>query len=200
MGNLRFAKPIPPANESKIQDRYRKGNSCPPLSSLKLISNVVDEVLPASLRGLLSNLMSGIDLASIIPSDPTSEDCLFLDIVVPGKALRKEVKLPVINWIYGGGFVEGSKEDTYDGLPIVKASSNNVIYVAGNYRLGPFGFLGGETVEKDKYAVANAGLHDQRAVLEWIQQNVELFGGDPNNVSAWVGLHLSIQSRDLALT
>jgi carboxylesterase type B len=72
----------------------------------------------------------------------------------------------------------------YDGSPIVKASQGNVIYVAGNYRLAAFGFLAGSSVEKD--GTPNAGLWDQRATLQWIQDYSALFGADIENVSVWV--------------
>jgi len=66
---------------------------------------------------------------------PFSEDCLFLDVVIPGKALRKEAKLPVINYIYGGAYVMGLKDIIFDGRPLVKESKGNIIYVIGNYRV-----------------------------------------------------------------
>jgi len=63
-----------------------------------------------------------------------SEDCLFLDVYVPAKALKAgAAKLPVVNWIYGGAYLIGDKN--YDGSAVIKASGNNVVYVAGNYRV-----------------------------------------------------------------
>jgi carboxylesterase type B len=66
---------------------------------------------------------------------PFSEDCLFLDMIVPGKALRKESKLPVVNFIYGGAYVAGLKDVIFDGMPLVEQSHGNVIYIIGNYRV-----------------------------------------------------------------
>jgi carboxylesterase type B len=66
---------------------------------------------------------------------PTAEDCLFLDVYVPAKAMKGQVKLPVINWIFGGAYMMGWKDGLYDGTPIVNASGGNVIYVTGNYRV-----------------------------------------------------------------
>ena len=68
--------------------------------------------------------------------------------------------------------------------------TNIVQYVAMNYRLGAFGWLSGPTFQEN--ATANAGLHDQRFALEWIQQNIAKFGGDPNPVSY---THLTLPTK-----
>lgn len=142
---------------------------------------------------MLESTLAGLE--SSLANDPSSplanllgigaaEDCLFLDIYVPRKALNKNgTLLPVINYIYGGGYIGGSKEGLYDGTPLVKQSGGNVIYLAANYRLAGFGFLAGATVEKE--GTPNAALWDQRAVLEWIQKYIHLVGGDCEQVSAW---------------
>jgi carboxylesterase type B len=121
---------------------------------------------------VLSELTKAFDFGKMQGGDASSEDCLFLDVYVPGEAMRKKVVVPVVNWIYGGAYVLGNKEKHYNGTAILQASDNRVIYVAGNYRLGAFGWLAGTTVEQDKLATANAGLYDQRAVLEWIQKYI----------------------------
>ena len=119
-----------------------------------------------------------------------AEDCLFLDIYVPGKAVRnpKTTSLPVIHWFYGGGYVLGSKNQLqpalpfYDGSGLITQSGNNVIFVASNYRLGAFGFLAGTTMEKN--GLSNAGLYDQKAALQWTRDNIALVGGNPDSVTA----------------
>ncbi|KAF2401130.1 alpha/beta-hydrolase [Trichodelitschia bisporula] len=169
VGRLRFAKPAPPAPNTTLQlGAY--GPSCP--------QSVPGGLLPGGLT-------SSIDVGSFLAGAAgVSEDCLFLDVYVPAKAWSREVgPLPVVNWIYGGAYLLGNKEGQYDGTPVVRASGGNLIYVAGNYRLGAFGFLAGETMEKS--GAPNAGLWDQRAVLEWIQANIGLFNGDPGAVSVW---------------
>lgn len=114
-------------------------------------------------------------------------DCLFLDVYVPGKALRDtNLQLPVITWIHGGGFVSGSKDEfpgVFEGTNLVQRAHNKAIVVAVNYRLGGFGFLTGRTVEIE--ATPNVGLHDQRAALTWIRSYISLLGGDPTDVSVW---------------
>jgi carboxylesterase type B len=74
--------------------------------------------------------------------------------------------------IYGGAYVLGDKGGIYNATGVARAGSGTLIHVAGNYRLGAFGFLAGHTIEKDNTATANAGFHDQRAVLEWIQKYI----------------------------
>ncbi|KAH9423175.1 Carboxylesterase 5A [Dermatophagoides pteronyssinus] len=105
-----------------------------------------------------------------------SEDCLFLNVYKPVTNDKK--LLPVMVWIYGGGFQEGSIFfSMYDSAHL--ASYGEVIVVSINYRLGPFGFLYGG----DNNAPGNLGFHDQLLGLKWIQENIENFGGDPKSVT-----------------
>lgn len=130
------------------------------------------------------------------PSTKADEDCLFLDVYVPqsswdkGRAGIKDT--PVVVWIFGGAYEFGAKSafgpkiPLYQGDGIIAAAkhySTDVIFVAGNYRLGAFGWLAGTTMEA--HATANAGLYDQRLVFQWVQDYIGLFGGDENKVSAW---------------
>ncbi|KAF6022317.1 CES2 [Bugula neritina] len=117
---------------------------------------------------------------SICPQiDPTTykfageEDCLFMDITVPG-GVQPGAKKPVMVWIPGGGFVMGSGKP-YIGAAL--ATTGDVITVSINYRLGVLGFL---AIEK---GTGNYGLWDQRAALLWIKQNIAQFGGDPDLVT-----------------
>ncbi|TGZ77361.1 alpha/beta-hydrolase [Ascodesmis nigricans] len=160
-GERRWKKPEPPAQETGVQDGHT-GYQC----------NQALNALLSFGYPILQNL------------EPASEDCLFLDIQVPGKAVRGEVKnLPVLFWIFGGGYVLGSKSFfLYDGAPFLKSADNNVIWVAPNYRLGAFGFLNGPTMEKD--ATPNVAFHDQRAALQWVQDYIHHLGGDKNTVTA----------------
>ena len=124
-----------------------------------------------------------------------SEDCLFLDLYGPVSAFSTSAttNIPVIVWFYGGAFLFGTKDSTiledipfYDGRGIMETSFNmsqSAIFVTGNYRVGPLGWLAGPTMEQ--YATPNAGLTDQRLLLQWIKKYIAMFGGDPENVSAW---------------
>ena len=96
--------------------------------------------------------------------------------------------LPVCR-IHGGAYNFGHKTDPYDGgnpAGLIKASqvdgSPGMIVVAMNYRIGAFGFLEGKSLD-EAGGTPNVGLHDQRLALEWVQRNIHLFGGDPNQVT-----------------
>ncbi|PPQ79101.1 hypothetical protein CVT25_002894 [Psilocybe cyanescens] len=110
-----------------------------------------------------------------------SEDCLFLNLWVPG-VLGEKKNLPVVFFIHGGGYVEGSAS-ALDGNDVLRESGEEAIAVLIQYRLGLFGFLPGQKV-KDGGAL-NAGLLDQQFALEWVQQHILKFGGDPQKVTIW---------------
>ena len=111
-----------------------------------------------------------------------SEDCLTLNVWTPANA-KPDSKLPVMVWIYGGGFVTGgTSENRQDGQFL---AHRNVIIVSMNYRLGIFGFFVHPelTAESPHHASGNYGLMDQAAALEWVKRNITAFGGDPSNVT-----------------
>ncbi|ETS83076.1 hypothetical protein PFICI_04952 [Pestalotiopsis fici W106-1] len=114
----------------------------------------------------------------------SSEDCLTLNIWRPSSISQNET-LPVLVWIYGGGFTNGYTADPrFEGTDLVRISSEiqkPVILLSLNYRLGPFGFLNG--LEMSDLGLLNIGLLDQRLALHWIQENIAAFGGDPTKVT-----------------
>ena len=110
-----------------------------------------------------------------------SEDCLYLDIKRPEKIGNKI--LPVMFWIHGGGNTSGLK-DLYDFSAMVR--QHDVIVVSINYRLGPFGWFTHPSIQDLQSGLdktSNFGTLDIIAALEWVQANISLFGGDPNNVT-----------------
>lgn len=114
----------------------------------------------------------------------SGEDCLTLDIRRPS-GTTAAAQLPVLVWIYGGGFESGSTQ-SYDGSNFVSSSMSlnmPVIFVAMNYRLGGFGFMPGSEILKD--GSSNLGLLDQRLALHWVADNIRAFGGDPSKVTIW---------------
>lgn len=126
------------------------------------------------------------------PNREMSEDCLYLNVWVPSSP--RPHNLTVMVWIYGGGFYSGSSSlDVYDGRYL--AHSETVIVVSMNYRIGAFGFL---ALHGSSEAPGNVGLLDQRMALQWVQDNIHFFGGNPKQVTifgesaggASVGYHL----------
>ncbi|KAK0499035.1 extracellular triacylglycerol lipase precursor [Armillaria luteobubalina] len=115
-------------------------------------------------------------------TDAMSEDCLTINIFRP-KGASSENPLPVLLWTYGGGFFSGASS-SFNGSNIVAQSVTRgtpIIYVNHNYRLGPLGFPQGQ--EADDRGQLNLGVRDQLAALEWVQENIGLFGGDKTKVT-----------------
>lgn len=118
-----------------------------------------------------------------------TEDCLYLGLY--GRPWTKGVKLrPVVMTFYGGGFIRGSAsfEIPPSAYPILDVSEeNDMIFVYPNYRVNAFGFLPGQEIADDPKSDFNNGLLDQQAALVWVQKYIKQFGGDPKNVTIWVG-------------
>ncbi|KAI1079502.1 lipase [Whalleya microplaca] len=171
-GERRFAPPIPvqPLKGSTI-DASRPGAWCP---------QGTGDVLPFTSR--VTNI---------------SENCLSLRIARPRGTLP-DARLPVMVWIHGGGHALGSaSEILYEPDGLVKQAvvdGQPLIFVSINYRLGFFGFATSKALIDVKHT--NAGLRDQRAAFEWIRDNIEAFGGNPQKVTA-VGQ--SVGAGDISL-
>lgn len=201
LGN-RWKKPLPPLEDRENVQDGSNGFNCPAANPAWISfarSWIPDYVLSQQFNDTgamaeLNKLNSSSNPMSEPPMDPKqNEDCLFLDVMAPQKVFdgrddKDAKKAPVMVWIYGGGYASGSKTDGYppEGLMRRAREANGglgVVYVAMNYRLGAFGWLAGPTVTSD--GIANAGLHDQKFALEWIQKNIHLFGGDPDDVTVF---------------
>lgn len=154
VGDFRWKPPAPPAKWTGVRNATEFGPHC----------------------------MQGKIFGDMNFRDPGgSEDCLSLNIWVPAKP--PGAKLPVMVWIYGGGFVAGTtSEARQDGTHLAK---QGVIVVSMNYRLGIFGFFVHPELAKESghNAAGNYGLMDQLAALQWVHDNIAAFGGDPGNVT-----------------
>ena len=121
--------------------------------------------------------------APCIGNGPTSsEDCLYLNVWSPAKPGEH---LPVMVWIYGGGFVGGSTASpAFSGEVLAR---KGVVYVSIAYRVGVLGFLAhpGLSAENDRHVSGNYGLMDQIEALKWVQANIAAFGGDPKKVTVF---------------
>jgi para-nitrobenzyl esterase len=110
-----------------------------------------------------------------------AEDCLYLNVYRP-PAARSAGALPVIVWLHGGGFMNGSG-NAFDGTRL--ATSANAVVVTVNYRLGPFGWLALPSLaaETPDGTTGNYGLLDSIAALQWVKRNIAALGGDPARVT-----------------
>jgi len=115
------------------------------------------------------------------PPSGKSEDCLYLNVWTPAKSAKD--RIPVLVWIYGGGFNAGSTSETnYSGEKLAK---KGVVLVSIAYRVGQLGFMAHPELSKESpnHVSGNYGLLDMIAGLKWIQKNIAAFGGDPNKVT-----------------
>ncbi|XP_038609607.1 liver carboxylesterase 1 [Tachyglossus aculeatus] len=157
LGELRFAPPQPAVPWNYVKEAF----SYPPVC-------IQDPVNGQLLSDLFTNRKENISLTF-------SEDCLYLNIYTPAD-LTNSNKFPVMVWIHGGGLVEGDAS-TYDGS--VLSAFENVVVVIIQYRLGILGFFS----TGDEHAQGNWGYLDQVAALQWVQENIANFGGDPGLVT-----------------
>ncbi|KAE8224570.1 hypothetical protein CF319_g2552 [Tilletia indica] len=121
------------------------------------------------------------------PRDGFSEDCLYLNLIRPSRRTSYG-KLPVMVFFHGGGFQYGTGNNQNGSRIVAESVKLNapVIFVAINYRLGVFGFLGGSSVlsaARAGSATLNAGMYDTRMALQWVQAHISAFGGDPRRVT-----------------
>jgi para-nitrobenzyl esterase len=116
------------------------------------------------------------------PAEPQSEDCLTLNVWRPA-GIAADAHLPVMVWIPGGGWTDGSgSAPLYDGS---RLAQRGVIVVTINYRVGALGFLAHEALSRESAQASsgNYGLLDQIAALRWVQRNIAAFGGDARRVT-----------------
>jgi para-nitrobenzyl esterase len=117
----------------------------------------------------------------VFRSDGVSEDCLYLNIWTPARTAGD--KLPVLVYFYGGGLMAGDgSENRYDGESMAR---RGIVAITVNYRLSVFGFFAHPELTKESphHASGNYGLLDQYAALQWVQENIAAFGGDPARVT-----------------
>ncbi|KJA20548.1 hypothetical protein HYPSUDRAFT_68416 [Hypholoma sublateritium FD-334 SS-4] len=189
-GTLRFAAPKAPEATKGVQLASAQPDRCWAASmGLQPASPFVNSTSttnsPSARRAEHHIESRATNVTQAIP--PSNEDCLFLNVFVPGK-LGEKSNLPVVVWIHGGGYAIGGATglfgtDVYDGNDLIREAGGNVVVVVIQYRLGLFGFLAGQDVKDG--GVLNAGLLDQQFALTWVQQHIESFGGDPGKVTLW---------------
>ncbi|KAF5319137.1 hypothetical protein D9758_018624 [Tetrapyrgos nigripes] len=166
----------------------------PPIGNLRLRPPILTNFTSAQHTVINATQFGPSCVQAGIPTiSQVSEDCLGLSIFRPAHLGLDEGKgdgLPVMVWLYGGGFLVGSSS-MYDGTPLVNRSvfrNTPTIFVAANYRLGPLGFPRGDDVGREADAgsrILNLGLQDNIAALQWVKQHIASFGGDPSKVTVF---------------
>jgi len=167
VGALRWRPPEPAANWKGLRDATQPAPYC--------MQN------PTALDPFIQPLAADYGVNFPSQTVPTSEDCLYLNVYAPAGPVKSP--LPVMVWLHGGSNRVGSgSQPIYDGTSLV---SHGVLVVTVNYRLGIFGFFSHPalTAESPHHSSGNYGLLDQLAALQWVQQNIAQFGGDPRNVT-----------------
>jgi len=160
-GKNRFLPPKPATKWSGVRDTLEYGDACP--------QTPYDLVKPA-----------GIAWFGPFFPQTYSEDCLRLNVWTP--AINSGGKRPVLVWLHGGGFSRGSgASSAYEGTNVCKRG--DVVSVTVNHRLNVFGYTHMADVLGEGYeSSGNAGMLDIVQALEWVRDNIENFGGDPDNV------------------
>ena len=172
-GDVSSFKGVPFAAAPDGDNRWRPPQPLPPWQGVRDASKFAADCAQARFTP---------GTASIWMSPTSSEDCLYLNLWRP-MAAAPGAKLPVMFWIYGGGFMGGSS-----AMPLTSGTQfakQGVILVAANYRLGRFGFFAFPALshEHPDEPKGNYAYMDQIAALKWVRQNIAAFGGDPNNVT-----------------
>ena len=168
-GSLNVYKGVPFAAPPIGDLRWRPPSSVTPWAGIRK-ANIF---APACMQ-------DGVSMPGETPP-AVSEDCLYLNIWTPAHSAHAH--LPVIVWIYGGGYINGSSS-----MPLYwgdNLAHKGVIVVTIAYRLGPLGFLAHPELTREStcHSSGNYGLMDQIAALEWLQKNIAAFGGDPAKVT-----------------
>ena len=155
VGDLRWKSPQPVEKWDGVRTSTQFSAACPQGSAL---AQMMGEKMPT-----------------------LSEDCLYLNVWTAAR--DTSAKLPVMVWIHGGGLTLGwGHQRGYDGTHFAE---HDVVLVSVNYRLGPLGYLSHPALSKEseRGVSGNYGFLDQLEALRWVQNNIEEFGGDPNNVT-----------------
>jgi para-nitrobenzyl esterase len=169
-GENRWRPPAAHVPRQGVRDASEFGPACPQLQGN-----------PDFYRFVAGQVGASPDL--VPPMQNISEDCLYLNVWTKGQ--DHGAKRPVMVWIYGGSNRNGyAQEPEYAGDGFAR---RGVVYVSFNYRVGALGFLAhkGLSAESAQGVSGNYGILDQIAALQWVQDNIEAFGGDPENVTVF---------------
>ncbi|MGB3795486.1 MAG: carboxylesterase family protein [Alteraurantiacibacter sp.] len=159
VGDLRWEMPQPVANWDGVLMADQWGDSC--------IQNPAAQRFP-------------VNSATDMPDSPeTSEDCLYLNVWTPAE--NGNANLPVMVWLYGGAYNEGGGSSPFSAGDHL--AEKGVVMVTFNYRVGSLGFFAHPELTQANGASGNQALGDSIAALQWVQDNIAAFGGDPSRVT-----------------
>ncbi|KAI0787601.1 extracellular triacylglycerol lipase precursor [Fomes fomentarius] len=167
----------------------------PPVSKLRFAAPVLKDTPDGN---SLDATEFGAPCVQLSMPDGASEDCLTLNVFRPSST-ASNAKLPVMVWIFGGGFNQGFSSQFNASAIIAQSVTRGtpVVYVSLNYRVGPFGFPQG--TEADDRGALNLGLKDQLTALQWVKKNIGAFGGDPSKVTIFGQSAGAVSISDLFL-
>ncbi|EHK40488.1 uncharacterized protein TrAtP1_006592 [Trichoderma atroviride] len=181
IGDLRFKPPVRLSRHLGEFDATRKPVACHLGPIFGPFADTEDTTATFAEINVAISVLK--DTAGDTPSN-FDEDCLIINVQRP-QGVEAGANLPVLFWIYGGGFVAGSTPP-FDGKNLITTGvqlNQPFVYVSVNYRVGGWGFMPGEEILRE--GSGNAGLRDQRMGLEWVADNIAEFGGDPTRVIIW---------------
>jgi para-nitrobenzyl esterase len=159
-GPLRFRPPQPPQSWTGVRPATEPG--------------------PAAWQSEAVNPFTGAPAALT-----RDEDCLYVNVTAPARPSPDPAGYPVLVWVHGGGYVQGSGASDLVG-DAADMASRGLVVVTFNYRLGALGFLHlGDTAGPDFVAAGQSGFLDQVAALRWVHASIAAFGGDPDRVCAY---------------
>ncbi|HTK47272.1 MAG TPA: carboxylesterase family protein [Gemmatimonadaceae bacterium] len=168
---VRTFRGIPYAAPPVRENRWRAPQPVQSWSGVRMADRFADQCMQARIYGDMMFRNSG-----------NSEDCLYVNVWAPANA-RPDAALPVLFYIYGGGWAAGDgSEPRYDGESMAK---RGIVVVTLSHRLGIFGYFSHPelTAESPQHASGNYGSLDQAAALRWVHDNIAAFGGDPRTVT-----------------
>lgn len=176
VGDLRWAPPVPPTRWTDVRDASKFGTRCMQATDVEggFFNRLIDgHGLGWFKRFAIKRVVGAMD------PPPVSEDCLYLNV----RASKTAQNAPVMVWIHGGGHQFGSSDfDYYQGDALAE---EGVVLVTINYRLGAFGYFAHPAISADdpRGVSGNYGTLDQIAALQWVQDNIAAYGGDPDRVT-----------------